>query len=590
MSAPIPASSTLPLNHAGPAWRADLAAGVTNAILAVPQGVAFAIIAGVEPVHGLYAMIVPTLIATVVRDSPYVITGATNTSALVIGSLIASFAGRFQEFSPLQIMLLISLLMGLVQLGFAVLRLGALGRFVSHSVLVGFTCGATVLIAFGQLKNICGLNIVSSPRVTDEACALGAAIGHTDFRALTIAAATLFIVVTCTRISRLVPGPLIAVFLSGALVWSLGWDQGDSAIPVVGAIPRSLPTLTLPPFDANLTREVFLPSLALALLGIVEAISIGKALSTQARLKFHPNQELAAQGLGNLAGAFTGCMPSSASWTRSATNMQMGARTRWSGIVTGVTVLAIMLIFAPWARFVPTACLGALILWIAARMIDPQAVRYVWRWNRTDAAVMLITFLSMLCFEIQYAIYLGVLASLLLLIRRAGALHMVEMAESANGQMREIEIDSETGKYPIAVLQLEGDLFFGVVDELEAKLERIASLGARVIVVRLKRAHAIDATAAEALALFATHYKQSGGRFIFCGVRSELAQRIRRSHLGAVLGKENLLLTGETPFRSVQTALAAAKQTLLLGAGDSAAGRLIRLVPPELDQVWNYSI
>ncbi|MCZ7647385.1 MAG: SulP family inorganic anion transporter [Planctomycetota bacterium] len=571
-----------------PAWHNDLLCGLTTGVLAVPQGIAFALIAHVPPEYGLYAMIVPTIVAALIRNSPFLITGSTNTSALVIGALVASLALTPERIVPT--MLLITLLMGLIQVLIGVLRLGTFGRYVSHAVLMGFTLGAATLIFTDQIRNVLGLHVSSSPRLLDELAALAPHLGGTDWRTALLAALTMGIVAGCARISRLVPGAMVAVAATAALTWALGWHAGPDGIQVVGAVPRSLPGLTTPAFSWPLLQDVAAPSLAIAILGMVEAISIGKALSSKARMKFHANQELSAQGLGNVVGAFTGCMPTSASWTRSAINLQMGAKTRWVGVYAGLTVLAIMLALAPWAQYVPKACLGALIMWIAWSMIDLHAARYVWRWSRTDAAVLVITYLSMLVIEIQYAIYLGVLISILMLLRRAGQLHMVEMARASADHFREIEIDEQTGKHPIVLLQLEGDLFFGIVEELEDKLERIAANGARVIVLRLKRAHAIDATAAEALAAFAAHFKTGGGRMILCGLKPELLEQIKKAHFGEILGAENLLPTEAQAFASVRHAIDEARRLVRTEADWPADKPMIRPAPAEMRDAWSYSI
>jgi SulP family sulfate permease len=329
----------------------------------------------------------------------------------------------------------------------------------------------------------------------------------------------------------------------------------------------------VPAFTVTLFGGVIGPSVALAILGMVEAISIGKAVSAKAHLKFFPNRELVAKGAGNVVGAFFGCMPSSASWTRSVVNLQMGARTRWVGVVAGVTVLAFMIGLAPLAQYVPIASLGALIIWIAWQMFDFAGARKVWRWSRKDAAVMLITAGAVFVMEIQYAIYLGVIASLILLLHSAGRLHMVEMIEVAGGRFRELEIDDKTGSSPIVLLQLEGDLFFGVVDELQERLARIAANGARVIIVRMKRTHGLDSTATDVLSEFATDFKASGGRVILCGLKPEMFAQIRRSDLEAVLEPQNLLPVAANTFDSVHQALDLARAHL---ATCSSSGPALR--------------
>jgi sulfate permease, SulP family len=571
-----------------PAWRGDLLAGVTGGILAVPQGIAFAMIANVPPEHGLYAMIVPTIIAALIRSSPFLVTGATNTAALVIGSLLASYGVAGSDGVP--IMLLIVLMMGIFQIAVGALRLGDIGRYISQAVLVGFTLGAATLIFTDQVHNVLGVATRSSTRLVEEIFGLVRAAGDSDPRAIAIAASTWVILWASARISKTIPGAMIAIAASAALVTAAGWNAGATPVAMVGEIPSAFPRPTMPALDFGLARDLFGGSVAIAILGMVEAISIGKALSSQARIPFHPNLELVAKGAGNVAGAFFGCLPTSASWTRSAVNVQMGAKTRWAGAIAGASVLVIMLGFAPYARFVPKASLGAIVMWIALHMIDLPSARYVWRWSRADAAVLVITYASTLLFPIQYAIYFGVVASLVMLVRRAGRLHLVEMVAAGPRTFREIEIDEHTGEHPITLLQLEGDLFFGVVDELEGIFERIADNGTKAIVVRLKRAHAIDATAAESLADFASWFRSRGGRLVLCGLKPELHAQIARSHLGEALGEENLLLTEPQVYGSIRHAIDAVRRELVAEDELDEEERLIRPLPTDAPPGTSYAI
>jgi sulfate permease, SulP family len=486
-------------------------------------------------------------------------------------------------------MLLITLLMGLIQVSAGVLKLGAFGRYVSQAVLVGFTLGAATLIFVDQIRNVLGVPVESSPRLIRTLENLAPQLGSVDPRALGVAATTWVIVFGCARISRLIPGAMIAIVATAAGAWALGWETGTASIRVVGEVPRGLPGITVPLLSLERVHQVLPASFAIAILGMVEAISIGKALSAKAQVKFYANQELFAKGVGNVAGAFFGCMPTSASWTRSAINLQMGSKTRWVGVIAGVTVLAIMLLLGPGARYVPRACLGAIVMWIAVLMVDLESARYVWRWSRADAVVLVITYVSTLVFEIQYAIYLGVVMSLAMLVRRIGHLQMVEMVEAGPRFYREIEIDAQTGASALVLLALEGDLFFGVVEELEEHLSRIAANGARAIIIRMKRAHAIDATAAESLATFAIQFQAKGGRLMLCGLKPELHAQVMRSHLGEVLGPDNVLLTDDRQLGSLRRAIARARRKIT-GRGNLGSQPLVRKAGAELAGGASYNI
>jgi SulP family sulfate permease len=436
---------------------------------------------------------------------------------------------------------------------------------------------------------VVGVTVESSPRLAQTIENLVPHLSAVDPRALALAAGTWVIVVGSARVSPIIPGAMIAIVLVAAAARGLGWEGGPAAVAVVGEVPGNLPQLTVPPISLAAIKTVFPASFAIAILGMVEAISIGKAVSARARVKFHANRELLAMGAGNVTGAFFGCMPTSASWTRSATNLQMGARTRAVGVVGGLVVLAIMVLLAPAARYLPRACLGAIVMWIAALMVDLESVRRVWRWSRTDAVVMVITYVSTLVFAIQYAIYLGVVMSLTMLVRRVGRLQLVEMVEVAPRLYREIDLDAETGKSALVLLALEGDLFFGVVEELEEALERIADNGARAIIIRMKRAHAIDATAADALATFAAQFQSQGGRLMLCGLQPELHAQVLRSHLGEVLGADNVLPTEVHHLGSVRRAIDKARREIL-AQGDLGDRPLVRRVASESRDGSSYSI
>jgi SulP family sulfate permease len=562
--------------HLSNAAHGDLVAGITNGVLSIPQGMAFALIAGLPPECGLYAMIVPTIAAALLRSSPFIITGATNTSALVLGATLASLSpALLHAHGPVAVMVAATLLMGLIQTLCGLLRWGDIGRFISQAVLLGFIHGAALLIAFGQLKNILGISYSSTPSFVSEAVSFVQHAPEAQPRALVLAAVTLAVILVCQQISRWLPGPLLAIAAAAAAARVLSWHEGPDAVRFLDAVPRTAPPFCWPLPSVSLAHDLFMPALALAILGMVEAISMGKTLSARAGISFQANRELAAKGVGNIIGSFFSCMPSSASWTRSVVNLEFGARTRWNGVISAVTVLVIMLAFAPWARTIPLASLGAIVIWIACKMVDLTALTAVSRWSRTDALVMALTFASMLLIDVQYAVYLGVFVSLVLFIRHAGRLHLSEFVELAPGRYGEIEPDAETGRAPVTLLQLEGMCFFGVADELTTQLSQTAARGARVIVLRLRRAHAMDATAAEALAAFAVKFRAQGGTLMLCGIRPELHERLHGSHLEEVVGRDNMLAAGATPWDVFRQVIQQAR-TLAVAQEPRPSGPLIR--------------
>lgn len=483
--------------------RGDIMAALTVAPIAIPQAMAYALIAGVHPKYGLYASILPVIVAALWGSSRYLVAGPTNAISMILFSTVAqiSVGGVLIATLPPEVCITyifgIAILTGCIQVAMGLARLGELANFISHSVMVGFTCGAALLIAVGQLKTALGLKIPGTSGFFPILLATGRALPETHLWSVGLAAVTIAVILLTRRISRRLPAALLALVLVSAAAWLLGAEE--RGVRLVGLIPQNLPPFSLPPaLDLAAIRDLFLPALAIALLGAVESLAIGKNLAGIRREHFDGSRELVAQGLGNVAAGFTSGIPGCGSFTRSVLNASSGAQTRFSMVFAGVFTIPLLLLLAPLAGYIPMPALGGILLVIAAGMIDREAIRHCLVATRVDRAVLLVTFAATLLLDLEQAVFLGVLLSLTLFLYK-----------ESHPRIFRMNVDSPLlAPYPwaghcpqLAVYSIEGTLFFGAISELERQLQQEDAL-TRVVVLHATRVFWIDASGAHALDQF----------------------------------------------------------------------------------------
>ena len=544
--------------------RHDLIAGLTVAVVEIPQAMAYALIAGVPPQYGLYTSIIQGFFGALFASNEHLSSGPTNTQSLLIAATVARLVDPGNPQMYLQLVIGLGLVKGVIQLIFAAARMGNLIRYVSRSVIVGFAAGAGALIVAGQLPNLLGLPTPSGsrplPGVAGDILRIVPHLSDIHWPALAIAAGTLAIIVGSRMISRLVPGPLIGVVAAGICVAMIGWEPAE--LPQVGPIDHGLPSQFIAPWHMTVTQAESLlgGAFALALLGMIETVAIGKSIASHTGQRIDANQEFLVQGAANVLGAFCQNIPGSASFTRSALNHQAGGRTRFAGAFSAIAVAGIFLMFAPMAAYIPLAALGAVLLVVAYSLVDWRYIFRVAHTSRSDAVVCLVTFLSAITLPLHYAIYVGVFLNLALYMRRASQLHINELVQSRGGPLQERPITDRSGESSVVFLSLEGDLFFGVADELQDQLTSISGSGVRVMILRLKRTHMIDATVMSVLEEFVVNMRERDRHVVLCGLRPELYDRLRSFGLCQVIGEENIFQTRFGVFASAKAALRRARE------------------------------
>jgi SulP family sulfate permease len=536
--------------------RADLLAGLTVASVAVPQAMAYAMIAGLPVERGLYTAVVMTAAGALFNSSRQLVNGPTNAISIALLSAIATTTG-----DPVNAAILLALLAGGMQLGVTFLRLGDLTRYISHSVIVGFTAGASALLLLDQLKNLLGLKAAGDPH--DHFLVRFARTllegGHVQPETLAIGLCTIAAAVGLRWAKNrvgwvLFPEFLVVVLGAAAAVWA--FDLEARGVKVVGAIPGGLPSFSLPRLDPAELRDLAPSAVAIATLGLLEAMSMAKAIATQTGQKLDMNQQCLSEGIANVAGALFGCMPGSGSLTRSAINQQAGAVTQWSGVISAVAVAATMVLFAPYARFVPRSALAGLLMLTAVRMVDVKQLRYHWRASRFDAIIVAATGLAAVVVSVEFCVLIGVLLSFLLAVPRAGRAILTEFVAGPDGIVHE-RLPTDDGCARMRIFGLEGEMFFGAAPNLERHFDTIAErLGpeTRVLVLRLKRFRTPDAVGMHLLEDFLDRIEKRGIVVLVCGVRDELHRAFRRTGLATRMPAERVFR--EQPVRQTSTMLA----------------------------------
>ncbi|MEJ7930697.1 solute carrier family 23 protein [Ramlibacter sp. AN1015] len=399
----------LPFTRWLPQWRqkdvvrADLLAGLTGAIVVLPQGVAFATLAGMPPAYGLYAAMVPCIVAALFGSSRLMVTGPANAISLTTMALIAPLAAVGSD-QYVAMVLTLTFMVGAFQLMLGIARVGKWVDLVPHSVIAGFTAGAAVLIVNSQVGTLLGLDL---PRGLSVAQTLQAVFRTEDsVQPLPVIAAlaTILINVAALRRSRWVPPILLAVIGGTAITWLAAGVLGAQPA-TVQALPGALPPLSAP--DLGLLSALVLPALVMTLLAVTEAMAIAKAVARRANEPFDGNQELVGQGLANLVGAFFSSYPASGSFNRSGVNVAAGARTPLAAVSAAVLLVVILVFVAPWARWLPLAVIAGLLVVVAWGLVNPRELRHLWRDEPLDRLALVVTFVGTVTVSLEWAILLG---------------------------------------------------------------------------------------------------------------------------------------------------------------------------------------
>lgn len=410
--------------------RRDVAAGFIGAIIVLPQGIAFALIAGLPPQYGLYAAMVPALVAALWGSSRHLVSGPTTAISLVVCASLTPLAAPGSA-AYISYAITLAFLVGVLQLTLGVLRFGTLVRLISPTVVAGFTAGAGVLIAANQLKHALGIAVPQGSSFIETLAFVGAHARTVNGYALAVAGSTLAVGVLVRRYAPRVPYMLPALGAGCLVAYGLHAAYGQGiGLAMVAELPASLPPLSLPALDLSMVRQLADAALAITLLGLTEAVAIARSLGVRTGQHIDGNQEFIGQGLSNVVGSFFSSYPSSGSFNRSGLNVEAGAQTPLAAVCAAIVLAGITLLLAPLATYIPLAGMAAILFLVAYGIIDQKHIRAIVRDDRTEAAVLGATFLATLFVELEFAIFIGVFLSLALFVRRVMGADVTEVGES----------------------------------------------------------------------------------------------------------------------------------------------------------------
>lgn len=530
--------------------RADAIAGLTGAVIVLPQGVAFAMIAGLPPQYGLYTAIVLPIIAALFGSSRHLISGPTTAISIVVFSAVS---GHATPGSPefISMALTLTFLAGLFQFCFGLARLGRLVDFVSHSVIVGFTAGAAILIATSQIKHVTGIDLPRGETFLHTWQAILLSLGGVNGYVLLIAAVTLLFALTVKKFRPQWPNLLIAMIVGSLLSYFM--DGPSHGVRLIGEIPAQLPPLSMPNFDFPTLRALTPDAFAIAVLGLIEAVSIGRSIATKSHQRINGNQEFMGQGLSNMVGSFFSSYAGSGSFTRSGINYAAGARTPLAAIFAAVLLAVIIMLIAPLTKYLPIPAMGGVILLVAYNLVDFDHFKTILRVSRSESVVMILTFGATLFFELEFAIYAGVLLSLVLYLNQTAHPRIISIVPNPDSTPRRfvpVAPWSDRRCPQLDVLEINGAIFFGSVDSISQRLATLIGTTAapRHVLIEADSVSLIDISGAEMLAREARKWNQRGGGFNICGLNLEDKMFLKRGGYLDVIGRQNI-------FHSKKTAL-----------------------------------
>jgi len=523
--------------------KADFMAGITGAVIVLPQGVAFATIAGLPPEYGLYTAMVTPIIAALFGSSLHLISGPTTAISIVIFSTLSS--GGIEPGSPeyIQNALTITFLAGIYQLAFALARLGVLVNFVSHTVVIGFTAGAAILIASSQMKYVLGVEVARGESFLHTWFAIFHQLPSTNWAIFTVSMVTLITAILIKRFIPKLPNMLLALIVGGLTAIALG---GESAgINFVAEIPAHLPPLSSPDFSLEAIKKLAPQAFAVALLGLIEAVSISRSIASKSHQRIDGNQEFFGQGMSNVVGSFFSSYAGSGSFTRSGVNYAAGAQTPLSAIFAAVILALIILLVAPLTRYLPTAAMGGLILLVAYSLVNWATIRKTIETSGSETSILLTTFFATLFLELEFAIYIGVMLSLMIFLARTSIPDVVSLSPDRDDEtgkrtlVRESRVNDLNECPQLKIVRIDMSVYFGSANHIQNRFHHISEKqGIKHILVVGTGVNFIDMTGAEMIEQESDRLQQKGGGLYFAELKPKVNNFIHRGHFDEHIGAQ----------------------------------------------------
>lgn len=511
--------------------RDDLLAGSTGALVVLPQGVAFATIAGLPPEYGLYAAMVPTVIAALFGSSWHLVSGPTTAIS------VALFAMLSQYYEPgsshyISMALTLTFLAGVFQTALGLARMGALVNFISHSVVIGFTAGAALLIGASQIRNFFGIEIVRGAPLYEIFHQLFLQIDKIHWPVLCTSLVTLATGIVIKRCCPKIPF-MVAAMIVGSVAASLlnFWlGANNTGIRTVGALPAHLPPLSHPDLSLATLQLAFAPALVITMLGLTEAVAIARAISVRSEQCINGNQEFIGQGLANIIGSFFSGYASSGSFNRSGVNFEAGAKTPLASVFASILLLLLLLLVGRLAAYLPNAAMAGILFLVAWGLIDFHQIRHIWQTSKAETVILLCTFSGTLI-SIEAGIFSGVFLSLVVYLYRASKPEIMPMVPANEaGAYHFVLVHNEPECPQLKIVRINGPVFFGSASHVQQALRHIDAENpqCKSVLIAAASFNYIDIAGAEALALEARRRRRQGGGLYFYRLKESIYEFLRQ--------------------------------------------------------------
>ncbi|MEM6316935.1 MAG: solute carrier family 26 protein [Bacteroidota bacterium] len=523
-------------------FKKDVVAGLTVGVMLVPQGMAYALLAGMPPIYGLYAGLVPLILYAFLGSSRHLAIGPVAVSSLLVYGGISQIAEP-QTATYISLVVTAGLLIGLMELALSTLKLGFLVNFLSHPVIAGFTSAAAVIIGISQLEDLLGFEIPNFPHPIEK---LGYALQHLDqinWLSFTLCVGTILLIYGMRYFNRNLPGGLIVVTIGTLLSWR--FDLVGKGLNIVGAVPEGLPFFKLPDLQWTAIQQLIPTVLTVTVIGVVESLSIAKVIGAKhPYYTVKPNQELLALGIAKIGGAFFQSMPTSGSFTRSAINNESGAQTTVASIITALSVGLTLIFLTPLFYYLPMGVLAGIILLAVKSLFDYEEAIHLWHVHRADFVMLLLTFLVTLAVSIPIGILTGVLLSAGASLYRSSKPHIAILGNiPQTTHYRNIE------RFPHAqqlehklIMRFDDQLYFANASFFKDTVRRLLKESGRNIryfYLDATNIHDLDSSGLHALKEVYYYLRKKDVQLCICGATGPVRDLLFKSGLMEEIGKEN---------------------------------------------------
>ena len=543
----IPILDWLP-NYKKENLKGDLSAGLTVGIMLVPQGMAYAKIAGLDPIYGLYAATIPLIIYALLGTSRQLAVGPVAMVSLLTATSVAPLA-HGDANTYLLYAITLALMVGIFQFFLGLFRLGFLVNFLSHPVISGFTSAAALIIGFGQLKHLLGISIPRSHYIHEIIMNTMDKSGEINGVTLGLGIAGIALILIAKKISRAIPAQLLAVLFGIAMV--SGFGLVEKGVKIVGNVTPGLPSMSLPSFDIATITLLLPAALAISLISYMESIAVSKAIQSKHKnYKVIPNQELIALGLANIVGSFFQSYPTAGGFGRTAVNDQAGAKTGLASIISAVLIILILLFFTSLFYYLPNAILASIIMVAVLGLIDLEEAKHLWYSNRTDFWMLAATFIATLTLGVEQGIGVGVVLSLAMVIFRTSRPHVAVLGRVPNTKIyRNIaRFEGLEEKEGLKIMRFDAQLYFANTNFFKDTLEDVLMENKdtlKVLLLDFVSVNQMDSSAVHALEDVVDDYRNNGKDIYFSGVKGPVRDALTKGHLIEKIGKNNFFMSKE---------------------------------------------